>query len=477
MTKRAMTKRDGEMRGGDRRTLALLVVVAQAAGAWACGDDEASGVVEGVDSGAPETGTVATLDAATEDATRPQKAPFDPADEPVVCAVDPCAVELVAGESHFCARMSDRTVRCWGGDESGALGGGEPPADASDAGPFHVGRVADLEGVEQISAGGNTTCALREDGTVHCWGANDLGQLGLQASPAASDTLAHPNASAVALTVTAARVDVGPGTACAVATSGETWCWGDNTSRQLARAETADVGGPAPAALGGLTLKRTWHGSFTSFGLTDADEIVTWGAVGGPSASVAARSSSISPDPEPLPIGLGGVTSFSVSASVPVIPEGDWRPSKYIAHACAITKGEASCWGVSQAGALATGLPDDVTRPTSVYVPSAAAYPQRVTAAGETTCVRLTDGTVQCAGDNARGELGRGDDAGVKFMASFTGAKALEGHAVQVAASTSAVCALIQGGAVRCWGSNGQGELGQGTKDLEPHSSPVTVSF
>jgi Regulator of chromosome condensation (RCC1) repeat len=465
-----------------QRMLALFAgVLVPAAGTWACSESETLGFVDadaGADTGSSESSLPET---GSDSGSRPiERAPFDPTDESVTCAVAPCAVELVAGENHFCARMSDGTVRCWGADTNGALGGSASDAGAGsgDSGAsFRVGTVTDLAGVQQISAAGNTTCALREGGLIHCWGSNDTGQLGLQTNPAVVDTLAHPSATAVAMGIAAVRVDVGPQTVCAITSSGETWCWGNNESRQLARSETAAAGGPAAATLSAMKLKRTWHGSFTSFGLTDGDELVTWGAVAGPSASVAARSASISPDPSPLPIGLGGVTAFSVSSSTPFIKPGEWLPSEYIAHACAISKGEAWCWGVSREAALATGLPDNATRPTIAYVASMTAYPQRVAAAGETTCVRLTDGTVQCAGDNDRGALGRGEDAGVKFSALFKPATGFKGHAVQIAASKASVCALVQGGTVECWGSNAQGELGQGTSDLEPHASPVSVSF
>jgi alpha-tubulin suppressor-like RCC1 family protein len=89
--------------------------------------------------------------------------------------------------------------------------------------------------------------------------------------------------------------------------------------------------------------------------------------------------------------------------------------------------------------------------------------------------VRLTDGTVQCTGDNERGALGK--DTTDTYSMFFEPADLFAGHAVAVATSTSAVCALVNDGTVVCWGSNEHGEQGQGTTDTEPHSTPVRVGF
>ena len=59
----------------------------------------------------------------------------------MVCQVTPCAVQLAAGDAHFCARMNDGTVRCWGDDKAGALGRGDPQdaGGAGDASPPAIG--------------------------------------------------------------------------------------------------------------------------------------------------------------------------------------------------------------------------------------------------------------------------------------------------------------------------------------------------
>ena len=467
---------------------ALVASLGAAAAIMACSssDDARPTFEEGPDSsrGAlPEA--AAPVDGGAE-SSADAKPPFDPKDEAVVCAGPPgtpCAVQLVAGEAHFCARLSDGTVRCWGDDEHGSLGvkvvasdAGADAGDAGDAGPYVPAPVTGLTGVTALSAGGSTTCALVGDGGVRCWGGNGFGQLGITITPPVVDDGPHPVTVPVALGGNAAtRVDVGQRSACAVLTSGKLWCWGDNTQAQLARVTTTDSAGPGEAALGPVAW--TGAGTNTGFGVTATGDLLTWGAIAGTEGSVAARTASVSPDAVPLSIALGPVTSLSVSSTTVVQSGGGFPrpPPQGVAHACAVVKGDVYCWGISLMGALGTGLPEPAPKPTRAVVESEKAWPQQVAAAGEITCVRLTDGSVQCAGDNARGALGK--DPKQPFSMFFDPAETFTGHAVSVATSAGSVCALEQGGHVVCWGSNQHGELGLRTADEDPHATPRSIGF
>ncbi|MDB4945692.1 MAG: hypothetical protein JWP97_5226 [Labilithrix sp.] len=419
------------------------------------------------------------------------KMPFDPADEPVTCAGSPCVVQLVAGSDHFCARLVDGTVRCWGRDEGGALGaaadGGAADGGTSEAGA-PVRAVAGLAGVTQLSAAGATTCALGADGRVLCWGSNVHGQLGLAVSPAIADEDAHRVPKPVALPGKAVRVDVGPTSACAVLEGGAVWCWGSDDQLQLARPDGGTeltyglVRGPGLAGTGALSVARTTASTSSTFALTASGEVWSWGASGTGEGLVSGRVSSIANAPEPKRVeGLASVTSLAASAwFVPdqVFPPGGIgipsAPPQPVAHACALAGGQVLCWGRSQRGALCTGLPDREITPRDAPVTSKA-WPQQLSVAQEITCARLTDGTVQCCGEDGRGRLGTG--LPLLYSAYFTPAGGFLGHAIQVAAGDEAVCALAQGGTVECWGSNEHGELGLGHADTLDHRLATPVAF
>ncbi|WP_169927935.1 RCC1 domain-containing protein [Labilithrix luteola] len=233
-----------------RRFRCLPFVAGSALGAWmglvACsgGNPRPDADPDSTDAMADSVAHLPEASRPAPDATDDAFVPYDGSAEPVVCTEQPCAVELVAGSHHFCARLADGTVQCWGDDARGKLGGG-PGDDAGALGPV---KVVGLEGITQLSAAGETTCARSFTGEVRCWGSNASGLLGLQASPALVDSDSHSTPATVALTRAASRVDVGLASACALV-DGELWCWGSNGTQQLARSGSDAVGGPAP---------RTW---------------------------------------------------------------------------------------------------------------------------------------------------------------------------------------------------------------------------
>jgi alpha-tubulin suppressor-like RCC1 family protein len=421
------------------------------------------------DAGAP--------DDAGEDAAPPPA--FDPSDEPVVCDAGPCATRLAAGDRHVCALMNDGTVRCWGDNTKGAVGleavadAGEPDAGPVDAGvrPGIAPRtVADIVQATQVSAGDDVTCALLAGGTAKCWGANDVGQLGLSSTAPKSDKLAHPIPSVVDVTDPVTRIDVGHGSVCARRSDSAWSCWGSNTQRQLLSGSTATFGGPALANLGGLSVTRTTSGDTTIYGITEDARLFSWGLVSG-------RDTSFSQDPAPKENPhLANIVDI---AAGPAQVDGNGVATF---HTCVITTAaRVYCWGARLANelpALCTGVPNDQRTPTSAPVQPAekgAASPQQIAAGRLSTCVRLTDGSIQCCGDDTRGQMGTGSIADPPAVLSFTPAKALQGYAVQVVTTRFSTCALLRDGSVACWGGNKFGELGQGTVDNDPHPTPVKV--
>ncbi len=439
----------------DRARLVLLfgtASVSAAAAVVACGtSDERLGYEEPVDGSPP--------DASESSANLPDTSPppdggpprvIDASDEPVTCAVTPCATELAAGQAHFCARMSDGTARCWGDDEWGSLGAGDLDGGAGpESGPVVV---AGLTGVTQVSAAGKTSCARLDDGTIWCWGINDWGQLGLSAANPQPDWDPHRSAAPVDLPSAASRVDVGVLTSCARLESGAVHCWGKNDRQQLGPDGIYWIGGPNAVDVGGLDVTRTGVGGTTVFAMTKDGRLATWGTVSG-------REGSIDPDPTPLPIPtLSGVTGFSADAT----------------HACAISEGRVMCWGRASSKALCIGIPDGANVPTATSI-AGPAYPQRISVAAQSTCARLSDGTIQCCGNDTRGQLGQGTSG--TLLLTFTPAKAFTKRAVQVVTSETTTCALVDDGSVECWGGNAKGELGQGTRDEDSHPTPVRVVF
>ncbi len=463
----------------------LLVgsVLAAAAGILsACSDDDTVLGTQVGDSGydggsdtpdTPDTGIDAPSEPTDAGADPDARGAYDPVDVAVVCDASPCATQLVAGEAHFCARMSDSTVRCWGSTESGATGNASPDAGkaAGDAGTT-VRDVGGLAGVVELSASWQNNCARLEDGGVQCWGANGSYQLGITANRYG----AHPVPNAVPLPAEATHVELGPFYGCALLSTGEQWCWGADTYLQQLRRDGEFEANPIRARLPGkakvdaLSFSALAMSDNTMFGVTAQGETFSWGAVGGDDGILAGRVGSITPDETPRKI-----PSLTNAKSVVASSILTTYPSRSRGHACAIVGGEIYCWGRSYAGALGTGVPEEAREPALAPFPDTVkTWPQQLAVGDEITCARMTDGSIYCAGSDIRGRLGTGKPSSVS--AFFMKIAAFTKRAVRVATSNEAVCALVEDGTVECWGSNAKGELGF-TADSEDHPTPVKVAF
>lgn len=455
------------------------VLSAGALTALACSDpdDVRLGYVEPVEAstGSTEASLPPTDDGGdrsdANDAARPQDAgdPFDGAGEAVTCATTPCVTQLAGGDTYFCALISDGTVRCWGTDVRGALG--RPELDAGADAAMPPAPVEGLEGVTQLSAR-QATCARLDGGTVSCWGSNANGQLGVRVPPA-SDTLAHPIPTEVPLHEPALRVDANDSSTCAVLASGKVECWGMTAYGTLGRATTGFVGGPDFVTRIDPKVVKT----STGIGITEDAELVTW-------AGLLGREVSLQPtDPAFKAQTIPSLEDVhDVASEVAYVYDQAAAAYKPAGHTCAVVAGAVYCWGTPNTyGALCTGIGTPEPAPVHVSMPlDAGVFAQQIAVSKRNTCVRLTDGSVRCCGVDDLGQLGRGTipDAGAPPLEPvLVPASAFTGHAVQVALGGDTACALLVDGSVECWGSNAYGQLGKGTRDSAPHPVPVRIEF
>jgi alpha-tubulin suppressor-like RCC1 family protein len=79
---------------------------------------------------------------------------------------------VAAGWQHSCALLNDGSVRCWGANERGQLG------DGTNASCWTPVAVQTVTSAVEVALGKYHSCALLSDGTVKCWGQNTYRQLG-----------------------------------------------------------------------------------------------------------------------------------------------------------------------------------------------------------------------------------------------------------------------------------------------------------
>lgn len=161
-------------------------------------------------------------------------------------------VQFALGGYHICAVMDGGSVRCWGGNYNGELGAGlGQRQNVSDAGESV--ELVFPSPVVQIKAGWSHTCVLMEDGAVRCWGGNDHGALGL------GDTRSRRVAEFVDDVPlggpATALLGSGIYENCAVMQAGGLRCWGANWNGHFGYPFREDVGdNETPAEVGDIMV-------------------------------------------------------------------------------------------------------------------------------------------------------------------------------------------------------------------------------
>jgi alpha-tubulin suppressor-like RCC1 family protein len=139
-------------------------------------------------------------------------------------------------------------------------------------------------------------------------------------------------------------------------------------------------------------------------------------------------------------------------------------PTQITAIAPPAVAGEVTVAVTSLGGSSPTSINSKYT-----YVLDTLTGASSVVSARDHGCA-LTSGTVKCWGSNINGQLGNGTTTDSLRPVTVTGITT----ATAIAAQAWATCALLSNGTVKCWGDNSAGQLGNGTTTAA--SSPVTVS-
>jgi alpha-tubulin suppressor-like RCC1 family protein len=139
-------------------------------------------------------------------------------------------------------------------------------------------------------------------------------------------------------------------------------------------------------------------------------------------------------------------------------------------HTCALTSsGGVRCWGVNDDGQLGDGTTTTSLSPVNVSGLTSGVV--GVSAGLHYSCALTSLGGVRCWGKGSNGQLG--DGAGTRSSVPVTPV-GLSSDVRSVSVGNAHVCALMRDATVRCWGSNGQGQLGDGTRtsSLVPQTVP-----
>jgi alpha-tubulin suppressor-like RCC1 family protein len=148
-------------------------------------------------------------------------------------------------------------------------------------------------------------------------------------------------------------------------------------------------------------------------------------------------------------------------------------------HTCVLLdSGAVRCWGSDYYGQVGDGADDNANKytPVDVFGLGAGSGVIAITAGAYHTCVLLDSGAAKCWGDDYYGQVGDGADDNANEYAPVDVVDLGAGSGiVAIAAGNNHTCALLDSGAVKCWGRDYYGQLGDGADDNANEYAPVDV--
>lgn len=275
---------------------------------------------------------------------------------------------------HSCALTNGGAVKCWGHNGDGELGDGTLIQRLQPVGVTGLG-----SGVQAISLGFDSGCALTTGGGVQCWGYNGNGQLG----DGTRTTRKNP-VDVFGLTSGVSAIAAGWDHTCALLNTGGVKCWGQNAHGEVGNGTRTDA--LKPVAVTGLSsgVAAVSAGFDHTCALLNSGSMQCWG--NNATGEIGDGTATSRKTPKSV-FGLSSVASISAGYN----------------HTCAVTTGGgAKCWGNNDSGELGDGTTTTRYNPTNVYRSTSGV--DMISAGGwkraGLTCLLTTSGATKCFGAN-----------------------------------------------------------------------------
>ena len=327
------------------------------------------------------------------------------------------------------------------------------------------------------------TCAILDNGAVSCWGDGYYGQLGNGATsdkttPTLTSSLGSSRTAALSerdfdgdgtytifqahsyLDTQEQSISSGGAHTCAILDNGSVSCWGQGLDGQLGNGGTINV--TTPTSIGTLGTNRTAvalsSGGSHTCAILDNGSVSCWGRGDNGQLGNGGTENSTLP-----------VTTSSLGAGRTAV-----ALSSGAAHTCALLdNGLISCWGYGDYGQLGNGGTTGTNVPTLTSSLGTGRTAIALSSGQDHTCALLDNGSVSCWGDSNLGQLGNG--MYYSLTPTLTGSFGTGRTAVALSSGSFHTCAILDNGAVSCWGMGWHGQLGNGGAPFK-QNTPVLVS-
>lgn len=263
----------------------------------------------------------------------------------------------------------------------------------------------------------------------------------------------EPGAPRLTVTPTTAFtvIDAGRNHTCGLASGGQAYCWGQNSSGQLGDSTAASTTVPVAVYQPGLSFAQITGGNVHTCALTSTGAAYCWG---------------YNPDAR-----LGDSTFVNPLRPVPVTTNVAFASlSAGGAHTCGLnSSGQAYCWGNNVWGQIGDSTTVSPFFPKAVQHPAGVTFTQ-INAAENNTCALDTNGQAYCWGYGGDSGIGNGSTSSQRIPTAVSQGVVTY---TQISTTYKHACGLTSTGQAYCWGFNGQGQLGDNT--TTNRSSPVAV--
>jgi len=344
--------------------------------------------------------------------------------------------DISNGQGHTCAIVNNGSVYCWGYNYYGQLGDN---TTANSQVPVYTqlpqGRTA-----LAISLGQHHSCAILDNNSIYCWGYNNFGQLGVDAT-SSSPLPAFVNMPIGSVPV---QLSLGLDFTCTVLNNGSAYCWGYNAQNQ--------VEGPVDNAQPNNLISPLYLNLKTNYKIISI-------------SSGAAHACAIIENGE---ITCWGQNSYGVRL---VLNEGN-NPDqlRYVISEESSKRAYPMGWGINSYSI--SNLPSGISYNESILEISSNASQSGIFDWNIITLDGFNQGSIIYQGVNI--DRKQGAKPAWTNSISYTDSDS-ELPMMFVDANYQHACGIKQGGGLFCWGLNEQGQLGDGT--LTRRLRPTVVRF
>lgn len=290
--------------------------------------------------------------------------------------------QISVGSAQTCAITGAGQAWCWGHNADGRLG------DSTTTVPLMP--VAVKQGAlsfTSVTTGGAHSCALNGSGQAYCWGTNANGQIGDSTTVSPWTPVAVKQPAGVTFT----SITVGDRHSCALASTGQAYCWGYGGDGALGTNSTLSVRIPTAVQQPvGVTFSSIATEHNHTCALDSAGQAYCWGQNFNGQVGDGTTTS-----PRKVPVAVSqplGVTFASISTGG--------------THSCGVdASGQAYCWGANSRGQIGDATTTQRLTPVAVSQPSGVAL-SSVRQGVQHTCGLDGVGQTWCWGYNLYGQVG-----------------------------------------------------------------------